>query len=170
MVAKHSPPAGLTDFDHGASPADLYSKWDIWMSGQMSADQDFPAWYDNVSPPNVAAPAGDAPPWSGLPRTALILHGNDVLSAAAAVDMPVDFGSGEDALLVAQPPFLGLAQRSRRVDKIAGRLPRSVSTGGRPGRTRSSPSVAPQHRPQAQALRQARLRAENHQSVSPLPG
>jgi hypothetical protein len=107
VAAKHNPPAGLTDFDRAATPADLYSKWDAWMSGQMSASPDFPAWYDNVKPPSAAVPAGRAPPWSGMPRTALILHNNDVLAAATAADAPVEFGSGPDALLVSQPPFLG---------------------------------------------------------------
>jgi hypothetical protein len=66
------------------------------MSDQMSVSPDFPSC--TIIVPAFGRDAGRQSPWSGLPRTALILHGNDVLAAAAAVDMPVEFGSGPDAL------------------------------------------------------------------------
>jgi hypothetical protein len=106
VAATHTPPAGIKDFDRGQNPASLYSAWDQWLSQQMSATADFPAWYESTHPPAGGNPATKAPPWQGLPRTAYILNGNDVLAAAKAVEDPVEFGSGVDALMVSQPPFI----------------------------------------------------------------
>jgi hypothetical protein len=109
MVATHTPPAGISDFDGGHNPPALYSAWDQWISQQMATTPDFPAWYESTHPPVAGTPATASPPWQGLPRTALILNGNDVRAAAKAVENAVAFGTGVDALLVNQPPFLNAA-------------------------------------------------------------
>lgn len=106
MPATHPPPAGIKDFDRGQNPQALYTAWDAWLSQQMAANPQFPAWYESTRPPTAGTPATASPPWQGLPRTALLLNNMDVLAAAEAVDNPVEFGQGTDALLVTEPPFL----------------------------------------------------------------
>jgi len=106
MPSTHTPPANIKDFDRGTNPTSLYQEWDSWLAGQMAPSDDAPAWYESTHPPKNSAPATAAPPWQGLPRTALLLNGNDVLSAAKAVENPVEYGTGPDALMVSQPPFL----------------------------------------------------------------
>jgi len=109
MPGTHQPPANIKDFDRSANSVTLYQKWDEWLSSQLAPSSDFLAWYESTNPPTSGNPATAAPPWQGLPRTALLLNGNNVVSAAKSVDNPVEFGTGKDALLVAQPPFLTAA-------------------------------------------------------------
>lgn len=109
MTFKHRPPAGIKDFDRGTDPASLYGAWDTWMSGQLQPSGNFPAWYDSASPPVQANPVTAAPPWQGLPKTAVLLNGQDVLAASSAVEEPVEFANLVDPLLVKQPPFLNAA-------------------------------------------------------------
>jgi len=106
MPGTHTPPANINDFNRGANPASLYQKWDAWLGGQLAPDPGYLAWYESTNPPKPTPPATAAPPWQGLPRTALLLNSNDVLAAAKVIDNPVEYGTGRDALLVAQPPFL----------------------------------------------------------------
>lgn len=102
----HMPPAGIGDFDRGANPDELYAKWHAWVSNAMATNPDAPAWYDFLNPPSLSPPQTAAPPWQGLPRIALILNGNSVLTAAKTLEAAVQFGSGPDGLLVTEPPFL----------------------------------------------------------------
>jgi len=106
MPGTHTPPANIKDFDRGATPTLLYQKWDAWMGQQMAPSADYAAWYESINPPQSGTPQTAAPPWQGLPRTALLLNNKDVLAAAKTVDSPVEFGTGVDALLVKQPDFL----------------------------------------------------------------
>jgi hypothetical protein len=105
----HNPPGNLKDFDHGQNPGDLYRRWHDKIADDVQNDPSQPAWYDSLNPPAAGNPAQAAPPWQGMPRMALVLNHQDVLAAATAVDQPVEFGSGLDALLVTQPDFLNAA-------------------------------------------------------------
>jgi hypothetical protein len=105
MPGTHTPPGNIQDFDRGTNPSDLYGKWDNWLSQQMAPSNDFLAWYESTNPP-TGNPATVAPPWQGLPRTALLLNNNDAFAAAKAVDSPFEYGTGRDPLGVTQPPFL----------------------------------------------------------------
>src|SRR4051794_4701124 len=109
MAGTHQPPAGIKDFDRGHHPQTLYGRWHDWIAQQVAPNPDYPAWYESTNPPTGGTPITASPPWQGLPHTALLLHGNDVLAAARAVEEPVEYGSGTDALLVSQPPFLDSA-------------------------------------------------------------
>lgn len=105
----HAPPAYLKDFDASQKdPSKLYAAWDQFITDAMTPPPNFPvpAWYDPLHPPVAGQLQTAAPPWQGLPRTALLLNGQDVLAAATAVDSPVEFGSGTDALNVTQPDFV----------------------------------------------------------------
>jgi hypothetical protein len=106
MPGSYRPPAAIRDFELGNDPQSLYQAWDKWISDQTQATADYPAWYGALNPPAAGNPATQAPPWQGIPRSALLLNNNDVLAAAQAVENAVEFGSGSDALLVNQPPFL----------------------------------------------------------------
>lgn len=109
MPGTHTPPANMKDFDRGSNPTQLYQQWDSWMGQQMAPSASYVAWYESTNPPQSGNPQTAAPPWQGLPRTALLLNNNDVLAAAKAVDSPVEYGTGTDALLVKQPDFLTTA-------------------------------------------------------------
>jgi hypothetical protein len=109
MATTHLPPAGIKDFDRSPTASDLYQHWHELISGLMATSPDFPAWYDSTNPPVAGTSATVAPPWQGLPRTAMLLNNNDVLAAAKAVENSVQFGTGVDALLINQPPFLNAA-------------------------------------------------------------
>lgn len=106
MFARHNPPGNLKDFDKGKDPESLYESWHQFIADAVRPTDHFPAWYDSMHPPSAEPPATRQPPWQGLPRTALLLNRQDVAAAARAVDAPVAFGSGIDALLVEQFPFL----------------------------------------------------------------
>jgi hypothetical protein len=106
MPGTHTPPANIKDFDRGANPTLLYQKWDAWIGQQVAPSADYAAWYESTNPPQNGNPQTAAPPWQGLPHTALLLNNKDVLAAAKAVDSPVEYGTGVDALLVNQPDFL----------------------------------------------------------------
>lgn len=106
MPDRYAPPGFLTDFDRAADPESHYAAWDAWMAATMQASGDYPAWYEALNPPANDPPDEAAPPWQGLPRTALVMHDKDVLAAALAVDKPVEFGSGRDGIGDRQPPFL----------------------------------------------------------------
>lgn len=106
MSQSYSPPGFLDDFDQAVNPAAMYKAWDRWMGDNLCAEHDFPAWYAPFHPPGPGVPKEAAPPWQGLPRTALVLNDNNVIAAAKSIDAAVAFGSGPDGLLDEQKPFL----------------------------------------------------------------
>ena len=108
-MSTYQPPAGLKDFDRGSAPASLYQAWDTFIGNSVAQEPSIPAWYDPAKPPVAGSPAQAAPPWTGLPRRAMILNANDVGKAAKVIDNPVAFGSGPDALSDSQASFLDKA-------------------------------------------------------------